>query len=246
MFENLFTTPMERATYTSFLNQRLIEKSQTSSSKQVTFTIPHGSSPFHSYANSTTSFPSLSTELLPPKYTKISTEFTIPKAKLIKQLVNKNTNKLRAKAPNAFMLFRMQYVSQFKGKKHSPKFITKTISHLWNNLEGAFRKKYTSVSNKWQVILDENDAAHPDISSVAEQVRDVMKWLPGTMVISESWIQTWQDPAPASPAEQPKNIVPVFRETTPDTESKAVSISNISAFEEDASGSGILFPVNYL
>ncbi|KAJ2728513.1 hypothetical protein IW152_005949, partial [Coemansia sp. BCRC 34962] len=71
-----------------------------------------------------------------------------------KLLYNKKNGKLKTKAPNAFMLFRLSVIKSLKGTKMSANEINMEISRKWNSFSESKKNTYKTLSRKMQNQLD--------------------------------------------------------------------------------------------
>ncbi|KAJ2568573.1 hypothetical protein IW140_003779 [Coemansia sp. RSA 1813] len=69
-------------------------------------------------------------------------------------LYHKISGKLKKKAPNAYMLFRLQLIKEFKGIGYKPDQINSIISNLWSQLSKENKGRYTCASRDIQKYLD--------------------------------------------------------------------------------------------
>ncbi|KAJ2394522.1 hypothetical protein GGI05_002000 [Coemansia sp. RSA 2603] len=69
-------------------------------------------------------------------------------------LYDKRTRKLKERAPNAFMLYRLSQIKDLKGKRHSPTFINNTISNAWASLPLEDKGFYSDLSRLLQTRLN--------------------------------------------------------------------------------------------
>ncbi|KAJ2235676.1 hypothetical protein H4R99_002346 [Coemansia sp. RSA 1722] len=70
-------------------------------------------------------------------------------------LYDKKTKKLKGKAPNAFMIYRLSQIKDLKGKRHTPEFINNVISNGWAKLLQEERAHYLWLSRALQRRLDQ-------------------------------------------------------------------------------------------
>ncbi|KAJ1817314.1 hypothetical protein LPJ75_001754 [Coemansia sp. RSA 2598] len=69
-------------------------------------------------------------------------------------LYDKKTKKLKDKAPNAFMIYRLSQIKDLKGKRYTPVFINNAISAGWASLHQEERALYLWLSRSLQRRLD--------------------------------------------------------------------------------------------
>ncbi|KAJ2742721.1 hypothetical protein GGI20_004285 [Coemansia sp. BCRC 34301] len=88
-----------------------------------------------------------------------------------KLLYHKNSGKLKTKAPNAFMLFRLSVVKSLKGTNRSANEINSNISGQWNDMSPHERQRYKTVSRRIQSQLDLMNSRVPQRTRHAEQIQ---------------------------------------------------------------------------
>ncbi|KAJ1733663.1 hypothetical protein LPJ72_002754 [Coemansia sp. Benny D160-2] len=90
-------------------------------------------------------------------------------------IYDKISGKLKKRAPNAYMLFRLQLIKYFKGTGHKPDQINSIISRLWGNLDSSNKQNYILVSRKIQRCLDHGANVEPffSIDSYGKVLRSI-------------------------------------------------------------------------
>ncbi|KAJ2493323.1 hypothetical protein IWW47_004880, partial [Coemansia sp. RSA 2052] len=103
-------------------------------------------------------------------------------------LFHKTSGKLKTKAPNAFMLFRLSVIKSLKGTNRSANEINMNISGRWNNMSLQEQGRYKAGSRKIQRLLDIMNSRAPRRAWSAEQIQidvsDLFRSSISTRVIS--------------------------------------------------------------
>ncbi|KAJ2003999.1 hypothetical protein GGI04_002760 [Coemansia thaxteri] len=81
------------------------------------------------------------------------------------------TGKLKTKAPNAFMLFRLHAVKPLKGTRMTAGEINQSISNKWNQMPQEEKDLYKLLSRKIQSQLDIMNSRVPAKTKCVEQVQ---------------------------------------------------------------------------
>ncbi|KAJ2890555.1 hypothetical protein GGI21_006129, partial [Coemansia aciculifera] len=76
-------------------------------------------------------------------------------------LYHKSNGKLKTKAPNAFMLYRLSVVKSLKGTSRSAHEINNSISGWWRSMSPQEQQKYKTISRKMQSQLNEMNNIKP-------------------------------------------------------------------------------------
>ncbi|KAJ1985523.1 hypothetical protein GGI25_006502, partial [Coemansia spiralis] len=77
-------------------------------------------------------------------------------------LFDRKSGKLKKKAPNPYMVYRLQLVPHFKGHGYSAEGINKVLSELWKGLNVRGKNAYKLQSRNIQAYLDkENNQVGP-------------------------------------------------------------------------------------
>ncbi|KAJ2479446.1 hypothetical protein EV174_004021, partial [Coemansia sp. RSA 2320] len=88
-----------------------------------------------------------------------------------KWLYQMPTGKLKTKAPNAFMLFRLHAVKPLKGTRMTAGEINQSISNKWNQMPQEEKDLYKLLSRKIQSQLDIMNSRVPAKTKCVEQVQ---------------------------------------------------------------------------
>ncbi|KAJ2324140.1 hypothetical protein GGI00_005416 [Coemansia sp. RSA 2681] len=144
-------------------------------------------------------------------------------------LFHKTSGKLKTKAPNAFMLFRLSVIKSLKGTNRSANEINMNISGRWNSMSLQEQGRYKAGSRKIQRLLDIMNSRVPWRAWSAEQIQIVVSDLfhspISTRVIS------------SRVSEHSSDCVVVLWGSTLGMDS-----ASIVSFQPDKSGNGILYP----
>ncbi|KAJ2447589.1 hypothetical protein GGF42_005398 [Coemansia sp. RSA 2424] len=144
-------------------------------------------------------------------------------------LFHSTSGKLKTKAPNAFMLFRLSVIKSLKGTNRSANEINMNISGQWNNMSLQEKGRYKAGSCKIQRLLDVMNSRVPWRAWSAEQIQIVVSDLfhssISTRVIS------------SRVSEHSSDCVVVLWGST-----LGLNSASIVSFQPDKSGNGILYP----
>ncbi|KAJ2751293.1 hypothetical protein H4R27_004179, partial [Coemansia aciculifera] len=91
-----------------------------------------------------------------------------------KLLYQKSDGKLKTKAPNAFMLFRLSVIKSLKGTKRTANEINMDISGRWNSFSESQKNRYKTMSRKMQNQLDLMNSRVPRKTRSIESVQIVV------------------------------------------------------------------------
>ncbi|KAJ2040932.1 hypothetical protein H4S03_000702 [Coemansia sp. S3946] len=146
-----------------------------------------------------------------------------------KLLYQKSDGKLKTKAPNAFMLFRLSVIKSLKGTKRTANEINMDISRKWNNFSESQKNRYKTMSRKMQSQLDLMNNRVPrktrSIEKVQIVVPDIFSSSISTSVVSSREPQYTGD-----------SVAVLWANAL------VLDSSSIVSFQPDKSGNGILYP----